>query len=66
LTVEEGTRSLGWGAEVIASALEAHGPGLSAGRVAALDLPIPAARTLEAAVLPSVDGIFAAALALLR
>jgi hypothetical protein len=34
--------------------------------VAALDLPIPAARTLEAAVLPSVDGIVAAALALLR
>ncbi len=66
LTVEEGTRSLGWGAEVIASALEAHGPGLRAGRVAALDLPIPAARTLEAAVLPSVDGIVAAALALLR
>jgi pyruvate/2-oxoglutarate/acetoin dehydrogenase E1 component len=66
LTVEEGTRSLGWGAEVISSALEAHGPGLRAGRVAALDLPIPAARTLEAAVLPSVDGIVAAALALLR
>ncbi len=66
LTVEEGTRSLGWGAEVIASALEAHGPGLRAGRVAALDLPIPAARTLEAAVLPSVDGIVTAALALLR
>ncbi len=52
LTVEEGTRSLGWGAEVIASALEALGPGLHAGRVASRDLPIPAARTLEAAVLP--------------
>ena len=33
LTVEEGTRTLGWGAEVVASALEAHGPGLRAGRV---------------------------------
>ena len=32
----------------------------------ARDLPIPAARTLEAAVLPSVDGIVSAALALLR
>jgi len=66
LTIEEGTRSLGWGAEVISSALEAQGPGLRAGRVGARDLPIPAARTLEAAVLPSVDGIIAAALALLR
>jgi len=66
LTVEEGTRSLGWGAEVVASGLEAHGSGLRAGRIASLDLPIPAARTLEAAVLPGVESIVASALALLR
>jgi pyruvate/2-oxoglutarate/acetoin dehydrogenase E1 component len=66
LTVEEGTRTLGWGAEVIASALETHGPRLGAGRVASRDLPIPAAPTLEAAVLPGVETIVASALALLR
>jgi acetoin:2,6-dichlorophenolindophenol oxidoreductase subunit beta len=66
LTVEEGTRTLGWGAEVVASGLEAHGPGLRAGRIASLDLPIPAARTLETAVLPGVESIVASALALLR
>ena len=66
LTVEEGTRTLGWGAEVVASGLEAHGPGLRAARIASLDLPIPAARTLEAAVLPGVESIVASALALLR
>lgn len=66
LTVEEGTRSLGWGAEVLATAMERLGPGLRAGRVASRDLPIPAARTLETAVLPSVGGIVAATLALLH
>jgi pyruvate/2-oxoglutarate/acetoin dehydrogenase E1 component len=66
LTVEEGTRALGWGAEVLASALDSMVGGLRAGRVAALDLPIPAARPLEDAVLPSVDKTVAAALALLR
>ena len=66
LTIEEGTRSLGWGAEVVAGALEAHGAGLRAGRVAAQDLPIPAAQALEAAVLPAPASITAAALALAR
>jgi pyruvate/2-oxoglutarate/acetoin dehydrogenase E1 component len=66
LTIEEGTRSLGWGAEVLASAMEAPGSSFRAGRVASLDLPIPAARTLETAVLPSVESIVSAALALLR
>jgi len=66
LTIEEGTRSLGWGAEIVASAMEAPGPGFRAGRVASTDLPIPAARTLEAAVLPSAEGIVTAALALVH
>lgn len=65
LTVEEGTRALGWGAEVIASAMQRPGRRVRAGRVAARDLPIPAAPSLERAVLPSVDTIVAEALAIL-
>lgn len=63
LAVEEGTRALGWGAEVLAAAAEASGGAslLAAGRLAALDLPIPAAPALEAAVLPGVDAIVRAA-----
>jgi deoxyxylulose-5-phosphate synthase len=55
LTLEEGTLTLGWGAEVAARAAESSGGGLQATRrLAAPDLPIPASRTLEAAVLPGV------------
>jgi pyruvate/2-oxoglutarate/acetoin dehydrogenase E1 component len=46
--VEEGTRAFGWGAEV--AALLA---GMPLRRVAALDTVIPAAKALEALVLPS-------------
>jgi pyruvate/2-oxoglutarate/acetoin dehydrogenase E1 component len=53
LTVEEGTLTLGWGAEVSARAAEAI-PGLKIRRVAALDLPIANAKSLEDAILPSV------------
>ena len=64
LTVEEGTMTLGWGAEVIARALEELGAGLHAQRVAAGDMPIPAAGLLETAVLPQVEDIIEAAVAL--
>ena len=58
LTVEEGTRSLGWGAEILARAAETLGPQLrSARRIAALETPIPVSGVLEAATLPAVDGI---------
>jgi len=58
LAIEEGSRSLGWGAEVLAQLLEVLGPDLSAGqRIAALDLPVPSARDLENDVLPGVDNI---------
>jgi pyruvate/2-oxoglutarate/acetoin dehydrogenase E1 component len=58
LTVEEGSLSLGWGAEILARSLEAPGQGLRAARrVAALDLPIPASGPLEAQVLPDVNRI---------
>ncbi|MGH9156430.1 MAG: alpha-ketoacid dehydrogenase subunit beta, partial [Acidimicrobiales bacterium] len=55
LVVEEGTRSMGWGAEVVASALEDLGGGLAARRVATDDIVLPAASPVEAAVLPDVD-----------
>lgn len=62
LAVEEGTRALGWGAEVLAAAAEALSadgelPLRAARRVAARDLPIPASGALEGAVLPGVDAI---------
>jgi len=63
LAVEEGTRMLGWGAEVVARAAETL-PGAACARVAAADLPIPAAGSLEAAVLPDVDDLMRAALLL--
>ena len=59
-TIEEGTRTLGWGAEVLAQVGE-HLPGLKkTARVAALDLPVPAAPALERSVLPQVEVIIAA------
>jgi pyruvate/2-oxoglutarate/acetoin dehydrogenase E1 component len=58
LAVEEGTFTLGWGAEIVARTAEALGPGLKlARRVAAREEPIPAARTLEEQTLPGVDDI---------
>lgn len=63
LTVEEGSLSMGWGAEVAARSSEAMG-GLSLRRVAGLDLPIANARTLEEAILPSVEDILEAAISL--
>ena len=63
LTVEEGTHDLGWGAEVLAQAAEAHGSSLSAAhRLAAQNLPIPASGPLEAEVLPGVEQIVEAGL----
>jgi pyruvate/2-oxoglutarate/acetoin dehydrogenase E1 component len=58
LTIEEGTQSLGWGAEVVACAAEALGAGLRvARRLAALDLPVPSSAALEELVLPGVNQI---------
>ena len=58
LVVEEGTQTLGWGAEIIARTAESLGSELiSAARVAAKDLPIPASGPLEKMVLPDVDDI---------
>ena len=62
LTIEEGTRSLGWGSEVLANCSEQLGAQLRQSyRLAARDLPIPASGPLEAAVLPGLDEIIQAA-----
>jgi pyruvate/2-oxoglutarate/acetoin dehydrogenase E1 component len=58
LTLEEGTGSLGWGAEITARAAKACGSiMLSSDRVAALDFPVPSSGPLEDRVLPDVDRI---------
>jgi len=61
-TVEEGTYTLGWGAEVAARAAEMGINRLRVLRVAGRDLPIPNSKPLEDAILPSVADIVAAAL----
>jgi pyruvate/2-oxoglutarate/acetoin dehydrogenase E1 component len=62
LTVEEGTFTLGWGAEVLARCIEALGSQLQgARRIAAQDLPIPASTVLEEEILPGVDDIISSA-----
>jgi pyruvate/2-oxoglutarate/acetoin dehydrogenase E1 component len=61
LTVEEGTFTHGWGAEVLARAVEASSQKLAVARVAALDSPVPASRALEALVLPDIDSVVGAA-----
>jgi pyruvate/2-oxoglutarate/acetoin dehydrogenase E1 component len=58
LVVEEGTLTLGWGAEVLARVAEAAGShSVRFKRLAAKEVPIPASGPLEARVLPSVDHI---------
>jgi acetoin:2,6-dichlorophenolindophenol oxidoreductase subunit beta len=66
LTVEEGTRSLGWGAEVIARVAETSNDlsGYNFCRVTARDLPIANSRVLEDAILPSAHDIVQTALSM--
>jgi pyruvate dehydrogenase E1 component beta subunit len=62
LVVEEGTITLGWGAEILARTTEKLGTRLlSSNRIGAIDSPIPASSVLESAMLPDIDGIIAAA-----
>lgn len=58
LAVEEGTLTLGWGAEVLARTAEALGPRLkNARRLAAQEGVVPASPDLEAACLPGTADI---------
>jgi pyruvate/2-oxoglutarate/acetoin dehydrogenase E1 component len=65
LTIEEGTLSFGWGAEVAARAAEAL-DGLKVCRVAALEFPIAATRSLEDKILPTQESIKQAAISLVK
>lgn len=61
LTVEEGSRAMGWGAEVSAAAAEALGSQLRAvRRVGARETPVPASPALEKAALPGLEDILQA------
>ena len=58
LVVEEGTFTMGWGAELLAKCVENIGQEIiDAQRVASLDVPIPASGPLERAVLPDIGDI---------
>lgn len=58
LVVEEGTYTMGWGAEILARSVEEFGHEISrARRIAGLDSPIPASRSLEDSVLPDTGDI---------
>lgn len=62
LAIEEGTYTLGWGAEVVARAAQAFPGQLKAiQRLAAADQSIPASAPLEEMILPGVEHIMAAA-----
>ena len=65
VTVEEGTISLGWGAELAARSVEKLS-GLRVRRVAALDLPVANAKSLEDKILPSVQDIVNAGLSIVE
>lgn len=56
LTIEEGTRTLGWGAEVTARVSEANSS-VKVQRLAALDTPVPASPALEKSALPQIEDI---------
>ena len=66
LTVEEGTQSLGWGAEVIARVVERNIDlsDYNFRRVTARNLPIANSKMLEDVILPSVKDIVHSALSL--
>jgi len=59
LTIEEGTRTLGWGAEIAARIAEASA-GVKIQRLAAANTPVPASQVLEKSTLPQVEDIISA------
>jgi pyruvate/2-oxoglutarate/acetoin dehydrogenase E1 component len=62
IVIEEGTRSLGWGAEIVARVSELPGSNVkNIRRVAAFEYPIPASEPLETAMLPGKEQIKEAA-----
>lgn len=66
LVLEEGTLTVGWGAEILARAVETPGLRLNAARrLASIDLPIPASKPMESVVLPKVSDIIDSVLGML-
>ncbi|MGD8553724.1 MAG: transketolase C-terminal domain-containing protein, partial [Anaerolineales bacterium] len=66
LVLEEGTKTLGYGAEVVARLQSEMDHAIQCRRVAALDMPVPAAGQLENKMLPQVEDVVSAARELLR
>lgn len=65
LALEEGTGTMGWGAEILARTAEASAFHMTRlGRLAARDTPVPASRPLEEATLPDVEAIVQACIAM--
>jgi 2-oxoisovalerate dehydrogenase E1 component len=61
LILEEGTLTLGWGAEIVSRLVEKPGlQPLAVKRLAALEYPVPASGPLEATVLPGEEQILQA------
>lgn len=65
ITIEEGTQTMGWGAEVIAQ-VQVKIKEFRSARIGALDLPIGTSKNLEDAILPSVNDVIREALKLSR
>jgi pyruvate/2-oxoglutarate/acetoin dehydrogenase E1 component len=65
VTVEEGTLSMGWGAELGSRVVERMS-GIKIRRVAALDLPIANSKSLEDKILPSIKGIVKSTLSVIN
>lgn len=61
LVIEEGTKTLGYGAEVITRVCAGSDGAIRSDRVAARDMPVPAAGQLEEQMLPQIDDVLAAA-----
>jgi pyruvate/2-oxoglutarate/acetoin dehydrogenase E1 component len=66
LVLEEGTMTMGYGAEVIARLQSESEHEIRCRRVAARDMPVPAAGQLEESMLPQVDDVINAARGLLN
>lgn len=64
VTVEEGSLTMGWGAEVIARTVEETSV-RNVRRVAACDLPVPSSKNLEEQVLPTEEDIVTSVLSII-
>jgi pyruvate/2-oxoglutarate/acetoin dehydrogenase E1 component len=67
LAIEEGTLSLGWGAEVLARVVESTGSQqILCKRLAAREVPVPASGVLEQQALPGIEQIIQSAIQMIK